>query len=206
MYNFIIQTKTNEWDIFVRIINNKWYKISTIYTIIVDLGIRCEKYCKRSDTNSEKVGVLSSLEYCTAGKGSQPIRFENQNELGFLLLIVCKVANQYFPKVTVVEQLQNIRSSQRAIKKFQGEVPHRIWMTKTILSAKPTALMNPFCEIHLYKQIKPKLLKSNWLTEHQFHLVPFSRNSYRTRKKKRHKDASRTWEWMCSLFTRHKSL
>ncbi len=124
----------------------------------------------------------------------------------FFSLIICKVANQYFPKVTVVEQLQNIRSSQRAIKKFQGEVPHRIWMTKTILSAKPTALMNPFCEIHLYKQIKPKLLKSNWLTEHQFHLVPFSRNSYRTRKKKRHKDTSRTWEWMCSLFTRHKSL
>ncbi len=47
----------------------------------MDLGVRCEKHSKRSDTNSDTVRVLLSLEYCTAGKESQPIRFENQNEL-----------------------------------------------------------------------------------------------------------------------------
>ncbi len=44
-------------------------------------GIRhdthCEKYCKRSDTYSETAGVLLTLEYHTAGKGSKPIRFKD---------------------------------------------------------------------------------------------------------------------------------
>ncbi len=39
------------------------------------------KYRKQSDTNGETVRVLLSLEYRTSGKGSQPIRFENQSEL-----------------------------------------------------------------------------------------------------------------------------
>ncbi len=56
-----------------------WHKNSIIYNIIVDT--HCEKYCKWSDTNSETVGVLLTLEYHTAGKGSQPIRFKDQKEL-----------------------------------------------------------------------------------------------------------------------------
>ncbi len=51
-----------------------WHKNSTIYKIIVDLGIRhvtrCEKYTKWSGTISESVGVLLILEYHSPGKGS----------------------------------------------------------------------------------------------------------------------------------------
>ncbi len=61
-----------------------WHKNIIICKIIVDLvhhhDTRCEKYCKRKDTNSKRVGVLLSLEYRTAGKSSQPIRFKNQRE------------------------------------------------------------------------------------------------------------------------------
>ncbi len=53
-----------------------------MYKIKVDLGIRhdtrCEKYHKRSDKNGEAVGVQLSLEFCTAGKGSQPIRKKSE--------------------------------------------------------------------------------------------------------------------------------
>ncbi len=61
-----------------------WHKNSIICKIVEDLGDRndicCEKYCKWSDTNSEMVGALVSLEYRILRKGSQPIRFENQKE------------------------------------------------------------------------------------------------------------------------------
>lgn len=38
----------------------------------------CEKCCKWSDTNYETVPMLTLVEYCMAGKTSQPIRCENQ--------------------------------------------------------------------------------------------------------------------------------
>ncbi len=69
----------------------------------MDLNVRrdtrCEEYCKWSNTNgwNEMVVVLLSQEYCTAGKSSQLIRFENQKELlykyilNFIILLLIVV-------------------------------------------------------------------------------------------------------------------
>ncbi len=92
-------------DSLIKIVSYK------IYKIIVDLGVwhdtRREKYCIRHDTNGETVGFLLSLEYRTPGKGSQPIRFEDQKELCVCLCIYCmivqKVHNtQYFIVMTLI--------------------------------------------------------------------------------------------------------